>query len=286
MTDQQKQQIKNKLSEYVSRYASQNTAANTLKDVSSAMVSLILNDKWDKIANEMWRNIANQIGVVDWNRVETRCFKLLTETFDDAKKFANVYGVTAQAGSGKTFAARDFVKNHPNSFHIVCCEWWGVKLLFSEILRVMGLESKVVTNDNAAMMDSIAKALRAMPSPLLIIDEADKLGDKVFCGGISLCNALEDVCGIIFMATDNLSSRVTTGVRFSKRGYNELYSRMGRRFIDIKPNKQDDIAMICIANGVSNKSDIEKIISDCDMDLRRVKRFIHSYKILNNGTGN
>lgn len=286
MTDQTKQQIKTKLSEYCGRYSSQNLAANTLKSVSAATISQILNGKWDKIADEMWRNIASQIGVSDWNRVETSCFNLITETFADAQKYANVYGVTAKAGSGKTFAARDYARTHQNAHHIICCEWWTIKLFFSEILRTMGLESKISYNDNALTMSAISQAIREQQTPVLIFDEVDKLTDRIFCGLISVCNELEDICGIILMATDNLSSRIEAGVRSNKKGYNELYSRLGRKFIKVTNNKQDDIAKVCIANGVTDRYEIDKITSDCEFDLRRVKRFIHSYKILNNGTGN
>lgn len=275
-----KNQITSKLLDYVGGFDSPSLASKTLKGVSSVTVSEILAGKWDKISDPMWRNIAGQVGVSDWNGVQTSCSKLIVETFTDAQNYANIYALTAKAGSGKTFAAKHYVRSHPNAYHIICCQWWTIKVFFGEILRVMGLASEISYNDNAATMAAISHAMREKSNPLLIIDELDKLSDCVLYGQISLCNELEEICGMVLMATDNLSSRITAGVRTNRRGYNELYSRIGRRFIAVAPNRQGDIAKICIANGVSDPEQIDKITSDCDFDLRRVKRFIHSYKLL------
>lgn len=285
MANLNKNQIKNKLSSYVARYASQNVAANTLKNVSAATVSQILNDKWEKISDEMWRNIASQIGMSQWQLAETRCYELITETFRDAQMYANTHALTAQAGSGKSYTAIDYVANNQHAYHIVCCEWWTPQSFFSEILRVIGLGSKAVNNDNSAMIEAIVSELQRQSSPVLIFDEADKVQDKVFCGIISLYNRLEGMCGLVLMATENLERRMLDGVRHNRRGYNEVYSRIGRRFLAVRSNYAEDIVKVCIANGLTDQELIDKVISDCDFDLRRVKRYIHSRKIKEQANG-
>ena len=37
-----------------------------------------------------------------------------------------------------------------------------------------------------------------------------------------------------------------------------------------------DITEVCMANGITAKSDIKRVIEDCDNDLRRVKRRCHA----------
>lgn len=282
-----KQEIKVSLASYVARYTSQNAAANSLTNVSAATVSQILNDKWEKIADEMWRNIASQVGVSNWVKVETRCYQLIHQTLADAQQYANTHAVTASAGSGKSYSAADYAATHPNAYHITCCEWWGPKSFFAEILRIMGLESRVVNNDNSAMIDTIVAALKRKEHPVVIFDEADKLQNKVLYGFISLYNQLEGSCGLVMMATDNLERKLKDGVRRNTAGYSEIYSRLGRRVIAIKGNSANDVVKLCQANGISDQDAIDKVISDCDMDLRRVKRFVHSYKMIKqNGTSN
>ncbi|MDR1054708.1 MAG: hypothetical protein LBL90_02535 [Prevotellaceae bacterium] len=64
----EKKEIAEKFTEYCSPYSAggndrgQNKAANSLKNVSSASISQILNGNWELIKVEMWRNIGSQIG--------------------------------------------------------------------------------------------------------------------------------------------------------------------------------------------------------------------------------
>ena len=104
MTNLNKEQIKLKLAEYCARFESQNKAANSMKGVSSATISQVLNNNWDLISDEMWRKIAAQIGFSsnDWQVVETRDFRLLTALLTDAQLNSNVFAVTGDAGTGKT----------------------------------------------------------------------------------------------------------------------------------------------------------------------------------------
>ena len=65
-----KEQITNLLLEYCERYESQSKAAKSLKDVSGATVSQMINKNWDLISDVMWRNVAKQIGYREhaWER--------------------------------------------------------------------------------------------------------------------------------------------------------------------------------------------------------------------------
>ena len=95
---------------------------------------------------------------------------------------------------------------------------------------------------------------------------------------ISLYNKLEDQCGIVICATDYLKKRITRGVKANRKGYKEIYSRVGRKFIPMPVVNNEDIAAVCIANGVTDRATIEEIIDDCECDLRRVKRRVHAAK--------
>ena len=106
----------------------------------------------------------------------------------------------------------------------------------------------------------------------VVLDEADKLSDQVLYFFISLYNQLEGQCGLVLCATNFLEKRITRGVRFNRRGYQEIYSRIGRKFVKLQVVNDEDIAAVCRANGVTSAADIGTIIKDSDNDLRRVKR--------------
>lgn len=278
MENLEKNKIKEKLSGYCDRLGSQNKAANSLSGVSSATISQLLNGNWDLITEQMWRNIATQIGYTtkEWIIVETRDFKLLTGVLSDAQENSLVLAVIGEAGSGKSMVSKTYAEANKNTFLLSCNEFWNRKLFMQELLQVMGKDSSGLTVGE--MMSDIVRYLKIAETPLLIMDEADKLTDQVLYFFITLYNRLEDHAGIVMLATDHLEKRIKRGLRLNKKGYKEIYSRLGRRFISLKGASMTDITAVCIANGVSEKSDIKQIIEDSECDLRRVKRRVHAVK--------
>ena len=45
----------------------------------------------------------------------------------------------------------------------------------------------------------------------------------------------------------------------------------------------EDVAAVCVVNGVTDREQITTVIDDCECDLRRVKRKIHALRL---STGN
>ena len=282
MKENSKLKIKNALQEYVDLYDSQNQAANTLKGVSSATVSQILNGKWDLIKDSMWRTVASQIGFQEhpWTAVETVDFKSVTQLLRDAQLTNQVFAFTGDAGSGKSFAIKQYEKSNTRTYLLSCNEYWNKKDFLSELLTAMGRDYTGLTITE--MMREAVRNLKSQNNPLIIMDEADKLSDQVMYFFITLYNQLEDHCGIVICATDHLRKRVKRGITLNRRGYTEIYSRVGRRFIELNGVTVTDVAQICIANGITNKTLIKDIYSDSECDLRRVKRKIHALRMMDN----
>lgn len=272
-----KQQIVATLREYCDRYDSQNKASEALK-ISSATVSRILAGKWDLITNEMWRNIAAQIGVNErgWQAVETATYGDLKEFYEDAKAHSLVMAVTCASGSGKTFTARQFGNQNSDVFVLYCNGYWKQKDFLSELLRVMGRNHYGLTVSE--MVREVVLIFRKIDRPLLIMDEADKLSDPVARFFITLYNELEYECGIILQATNHLEKRLKSGLERNGQGYNEIWSRVKRRCVAIKGVRADDIAGVCMANGIKDMDEIDDIIKDSEGDLRRVRHLVHAIK--------
>lgn len=276
MNTTEKERIREALATYCEHKGSQNKAANSLKGVSSAVISKLLNGEWDLIANEMWRNIAAQIGfdAHEWVVVQTKDYQIMSLLLQDAQKHSNVLAVVGDAGSGKSLAIREYSNGNKRVFNLCCNEYWNRKMFMAELLSAMGRDSSGYTVGE--MMSEIVSKIKVMENPLIVMDEADKLGDNVLYFFISLYNKLEDHCGIIMCATDHLEKRIKRGLKLNKKGYKEIYSRIGRRFISLHGVGSRDITQVCIANGVSDAKKIKEIIAESDYDLRRVKRMIHA----------
>lgn len=276
MNEQVKQQIKEVLKAYCDRYPSQNKAANSIKNVSSATISQILNDKWDLIADEMWRRVAAQIGystegwVLVPTTVSNTLYKLLADAQGTEQGESEVHAIVGHAGCGKTATAQKYAAENRNAYHLVCSEFWNRKTFLLELMEVMGLDSSGYTVND--MVRRIVKELKSQNCPLIIMDEADKLSDQVLYFFITMYNQLEDYCGLVLLATDFLEKRIKRGVQNKRKGYNEIFSRIGRRFVVLQGNTYDDQAAICDANGLTDPRAIEKIIDGSESDLRRVKK--------------
>lgn len=278
MESNEKNKIKEALESYCTRFESQNKAANSLNGVSAATVTQVLKGKWDLISDEMWRNIASQTGYNgrEWVPVQTENYTLLTRLLEDARVFSNVFAVCGDAGTGKTFTIRRFAEDNKRVYVLQCNEFWNRKTFMQELLAAMGRDYSGYTVNE--MMGEVVRNLKKQDSPLVIMDEADKLTDQVMYFFITMYNQLEEHCGIVMCATDHLQKRVRRGLKLNKKGYKEIYSRIGRRFVELEGVTTADIASICVNNGVEDRKAIREVVEDSEWDLRRVKRKIHAIK--------
>lgn len=274
MQKDERQQIAARLKEYCTQKGSQNKAANSMNGVSSATVSKVLSGDWDTISDEMWRTIASQIGheTKGWQIAETRAYKRMAFLLNNAKTDSLVMAVTGDAGCGKTEAIKNYTAGNRNVYHLCCSEYWNRRTFMGKLLQCMGIDYTGSTVSD--MMDDIIDNLKRKERPLIVLDEADKLTDQVFYFFISLYNQLEDHCGIILCATNYLEKRIKKGLRTKRKGYEEIYSRMGRKFVELQVINSEDVAAVCVANGVTDAKEINRIIDDADCDLRRVKRAV------------
>lgn len=279
MDNTTKEQIRTELSNYVSKFDSLNKAGTSLRNVSIATISNILNQKsLEKVSDEMWRNLANQIGLNEnWQVVPTFNYQLLSGLFTDAALYQNVLAIIGDASVGKTEAAKQYGNNHKNVYLVRCDEFWNRRTFLTEILHAMGLDAGGYTVPD--MMATAVKHILKVKNPILILDEIDKVNDNILCSVISIYNRIEGNCGMVLMATDHLERRLDRGLRLNKKGYKELYSRLGKKLIPLDATTRKDIEAIILANGISNPETIAQIYNDSDNDLRRVKRLVHTHKM-------
>ncbi len=279
MKKTEKQAIKKELIEFIEQMGSQNKAAKRI-GVSNALISQIINDKWGSIKDDMWRHIRSQITVTDkgWNLAPTSNYRLLTRILSNVQSNQLVAGIVGDAGCGKTSTVKQYAREHKNVYTLHCSEFWNRKYFLSQLLRKMGMEHGGLTV--AEMMMEVITALRKKHNPLVILDEADKLPDQVLHFFITLYNELEDSCGLVLIATNYLKKRITRGVNLNRRGYKEIYSRIGRSFIELRMVSYTDVLSICHENGIADPQTIKQIWEDCENDIRRVKRSVIANKMI------
>ena len=277
MTNIQKKDIQIALADYCARYGGQNRASKILEGVSVGTISQMVNGNWENISDDMWRKIASQIGLEadKWIAVETQNYTRLMALLQDVQENNLWMAIIGRAGSGKTFACKQYNKEHQDVFYVSCDPDWTKREFFSVLLRKIGKDPEGLTL--IQMKQKLVLHMRCQESPLLILDEADKLSDVVLNSFITLYNDIQYDCGVVMIATEFLSKRFETGVSYNKKGFNELWSRIGRKCVPLKDVSQSDIVKVCEANGVADTKYIDSIINDCEGDLRRVQRKVHAY---------
>lgn len=279
MTQEQKAKIKEALVEQKIIHG-QNTLAKRW-NISSAMLSHVINDNWKDIGDKTWKKLNDVLGLNndEWQTVETMPSKFIVNLLEQAQYKSNVYAMISPAGSSKSETTRQYSSSNSNVYRIECAEYWNKKAFMTELLRAMGQSPEGMTIYD--IMDSVQNEILKVDKPLIILDEADKLRDEVFYFFITLYNKLQGKCGILMCATSFLQHRIMKGLKLNKKGYQEIYSRIGRRFVEVPGITGMDITNICKANGVEHPKAIEQVIKDCQNDLRRVVRSVEAIKLRN-----
>lgn len=281
LTQQNKDAIRDALVEYCSNYPSQNRASESLNGVSAATVSQICNSKYANISDDMFSRIASQIGysLERWVLTESESFNRITFAMTDAQAYKLTTWVVGDAGCGKTTAAIEYRRTHRNVFYILCSEDMKKSDFVREIAKQVGAPT-----DGTNLRDTLDYAISMIAflnNPIIIFDEGDKLTDSVFSYFISIYNRLEGKAGIIFLSTDYIKRRIENGLRYNKKGYKEINSRIDRKFFDVNVATEEDVYAICQANGLTDPTEIKRVQREAaqgEYDLRRVKRVVHVCK--------
>lgn len=277
ITEQQKTKTRDRLARYVQRYPSQNMAAVSLKGISAATVSNILSGKWKNISEDMWQRLESQlIKNEGWQIFSTAAYRDMTFFLADAQEQSSVMWVAAPAGIGKSTAAASYAALNRNVYRLTCATDMTKSDFVHELAAQIGVRTAGMSIREA--FQEILRHVVTLERPLLIFDEADKLADSVMYYFISIYNALEDRCGIVFLSTSYIKKRIRNGVMKDKKGYDEIESRICRRYVDLTPVSAAEIEQICLVNGLSDAAAVGRVRTEareCGNDLRRVKRSVH-----------
>ena len=276
MDTSKKSEIRNRLAKYCQRYPSNNMAAASLKNISTATISNILNEKWNNISEDMWKRLESQLVKNEgWQIFSTRAYQDMTVYMGYCQQHSSVMWIAAPAGIGKSTASSSYAALHRNVFRLTCAP----DMTRSDFVHELAAQVGVRTN-GMSIRSAFGEVLRhivTLDNPLLVFDEADKLADSVMYYFISIYNALEDRCGIVFLSTAAIKKRITNGVLRDKKGYDEIESRICRRYVDLTPVSAGEIEQICLANGLQDPAAIGRVKADVRAygnDLRRVKQSV------------
>ena len=272
MQVQDKEAIRQALATYIKGYPSQTAAAASLKDVSPATITQVLRGNWELISPAMWRTIGKQAG---WQQrsaelVPTRVHGYITHYLRTAQEHGESLFVVGHEGLGKTATAQHYSRTTPNVYYMECAQFWNKKYFLMELLRAMGRDGAGL--NVFELMDEVLRYIRQQDRPLIILDEVDKLRDEVLYFFITLYNKLHGICGVVWLSTDAIVKRLKRGMDTRRPGFAEIYSRLGRRPIELPRHGTACLKKVIAACGITDEAEVARILSTCEGDLRRISR--------------
>jgi len=285
LTTEHKQAIASKIEEKkeaLSTYSAVATFCNVSESVISQMKAGTYTTKneaaWMEVGMKLGWKPDYATGKKEWVVVETSDYKSINKLVNDAKNQSLFMGISDIAGSGKSAPLKDIAEKNNGNLGI-------------DIARGYKTPNKLLE----LVIDFFQR--RNLQQPLLIIDEADKLKDAAKRIFIPLYNRCEDTLGVVIAGSEHLEQEIKKGVKYRKKGFDEIDSRFGRRYIKLMGNTIGDVTKICTANGVADKATITSFFEECapirkiikiegkdvpirvTHDLRRLKRLIRKAQL-------
>lgn len=247
---------------------------------SNATLSQMLSGKWASISDDLWRQAQMWTGYrIGWKLTDTSNVRRIHNICFDAQNNSKSIGIADEPGCGKTAALRWYANINPQVAYVECEEYWTKKVLLQKILQAMGEDNGGSVPE---MMDKIVERLSAMESPLLILDEFDKLKESGIQIFKTLYNKTEDNAGFVLSGAPYLRERITKGCNKDKQAYKEIRSRLGGKLLHVQTTTpatfRTDIEKIASENGITS-SEMPAFIQQVDKtkDLRVIRRIIETF---------
>lgn len=273
----QKQQIASEVAKMADKLSQKKIAVKA--GVSAATINHMINENWDLIKAEMWRKVQVALKIdLGWNHADTANYHNMIQLLTQVKAGCLSISVSMKEGRSKSHTYKRFERITENVIYVECKNYWTKKTYVQSLLRSAGLSSEGTVGE---LIENFIEHVRTLHKPLIIVDQADKLKDPQLDLFMDFYNDLEGHCAFILSGVPALQKRILKGVQRDKIGYRELYSRVGRKFISLPDATLKDITAVCNANGIDDEDSIVEIYNGSEGDMRRVKREIERYHLLN-----
>lgn len=247
--------------------------------ISNATVSKMISGQWNTISDAMWRKVQAILKIdIDWNTGDTSNYVKLLELLKASQDRHLTVGISFNAGVGKSHAYVDYERYTGNVIYIECKNYWKTKSYIVNLSKAAGL---IAEGTVESMIESFIDHVMGLESPLIIIDQMDKLKDGAFDLFMDMYNDLFRCTGFVVSGVPALKKRIERGAKNDKIGYREVLSRLHGNFLQLDLPDFNDVAAVCMANGLDDADEIERIHNLCEGDLRIVRKEVAKYFLLN-----
>lgn len=218
-----------------------------------------------------WVNLARELDVEiserKWNMARTDVFNMIEGDVLFCKDYAKAMICVDDCGIGKTFTGKYLSRTLKNCFYVDASQAKTKQQFIRLMAKTIGVDDK---DKYVKVKANIKYALKMLPSPIIIIDEAGDLEYMAFLELKELWNATDKACGWYMMGADGLRKKIETGIQNKKVGYAELFSRYSEKFASIVPadrtekiNFYKKLITDVLSVNMTNKAKLNEIVKRC-----------------------
>lgn len=261
LTDYQKyKQIPDAIKEYIAEKNTSQAGVGRLAGVSESYISHIVAGKThiskSKIKDRYYEAVAKAIGFPlkkeVWRHFDTYNFMQISNALQKAKEEQIRICIDGDTGAGKSYSCHQFKKLHPNETFVVTASALENKKEFCiNIAETVEVETHGTA---AAIIKRVIKKLtKSFKRPLLIIDEAEHIGNKQGYINVikSLSDALENQCGLVIVGMD-INKILQRGYDRHRQNFRQTARRFANRE-QLSKDIKEDIRLICENMGITKK---------------------------------
>lgn len=229
-------------------------------------------DNYEGLLREaQWLNLGRELDVDvnqrKWVMARTDVYSMIEADVLFCKENAKSMICVDDCGIGKTFSGKHLSKTLRNTFYVDASQAKSRQQFIRLMAKTIGVDDK---DKYVKVKANIKYALKMLPNPVVIIDEAGDLEYTAFLELKELWNATDKACGWYMMGADGLRRKIERGIHNKKVGYAELFSRYSERYSSIVPSDRSEklsfykklITEVLTVN-MKNKTKLNEIVKRC-----------------------
>lgn len=239
LSNTQKQQIVTALFEKRKNFDGSDEQFSNSIGINSSVFSRLKNAKeFDGLVRESkWVDLGYDLNIDfnkrKWNIVRTDVYSMIEEEINFCKTNAKSMICVDNSDIGKTTTAKHLAKNLKNCFYVDMSQCAG-KI---EFIRMLAKTIGISPNQKIAdLKNKIKFMLKALPDPIVLLDEAGDMHYQTFLSCKELWNGTEGACGWYMIGADALRSWIERGKKNRKVGFYEMFNRYGASYNTITPD--------------------------------------------------
>lgn len=180
--------------------------------------------KWVSIARRLGVNISNR---KEWKTAKTLIFQFITGQLSACQENGLSAMLCDMSDIGKTYTAEVYAASHKNVCLVDCSQAHSKYQLIRSIANNFGVGS---SGRFAEMYADLVEYIKAIDTPLIILDEAGDLSHSAFMAVKALWNAVNKHCAFYMIGADGLEALMKRSIEYKRVGFTELFSRFGKRY--------------------------------------------------------